>query len=294
MSLTPACAICGSAERAVLYEGPIRTGGFGQVSARSHTVFACAGCGAGHLAVDPVDYDSGDYRTRVDGSDVAQDFHRIHDGEQALKLAKVGTGHLRDAVLMDVGCGGGSFLDLVKGMCRTTLGIEPTPSLRAALTAKGHRAFPYCHDVSKDWEERVDVAVSFSVIEHLPQPVAFLREIGRLLKPGGRLVVSTPNRRDWLLEALPDDYPRFFYRAVHAWYFDAASLAGLLTVAGFVDATVTFHHRYDLSNAILWLRDKRPTGLGALAFSAPGDGVFRGMLEASGRADYLYAFARKP
>ena len=288
------CAICGSAERAVLYQGPIRTGGFGQISADSHTVRVCGGCGAGHLGIDAVDYESGDYRVRVDGSDVAEDFHRTHDGDQALKLAKVGTSGLRDAVVMDVGCGAGSFLDLVKGMCKTTIGIEPTPSLRAAVTAKGHRAFPYCHDVGKEWEEQVDLAVSFSVIEHVLDPAALLREIGRLLKPGGRLVLSTPNLRDWLLEALPEEYSRFFYRAVHAWYFDAASLTRLLTIAGFVEPTVTFHNRYDLSNAILWLRDKRPTGLGALAFAAPGDAVFRGMLEASGRADYLYAFARKP
>ena len=294
MAAAAACAICGSAQRAVLYEGPIRTGGFGQVSAQTYTVFVCAGCGAGHLAIDPVDYESGDYRLRVDGSDVAEDFHRTHDGEQALKLQMMGTGGLREAVVMDVGCGGGSFLDLVKGMCRTTIGIEPTPSLRAAVTAKGHRAFPYCHDVGKEWDEQVDVAVSFSVIEHVPDPAALLREVRRLLKPGGRLVVSTPNRRDWLLEALPEEYPRFFYRAVHAWYLDAGALTRLLTIAGFVEPRVTFHHRYDLSNAILWLRDKRPTGLGALAFAAPGDGVFRGMLEASGRTDYLYAFARKP
>ena len=48
------------------------------------------------------------------------------------------------------------------------------------------------------------------------------------------------------------------------------------------------------SNAVLWLRDRRPTGLGKLEALAPsGDALFRSLLETSGRADYLYARCRK-
>jgi len=44
---------------------------------------------------------------------------------------------------------------------------------------------------------------------------------------------------------------------------------------------------------VLWLRDRRPTGLGALPILGEGDAVYRALLESSGRADYLYAAARK-
>ncbi len=282
------CKICGFAEHDILYRGPIRVGRFGQLSAESHTVWRCGGCWAGYLPAPEADYVSGEYRILVDGSDTAEDFYRLHDGEQAEKLRLLGTGGLRGSVVMDVGCGAGSFLDLVKGLCRLTIGIEPTASLRQAVVAKGHVAFPYCSDVAAEWEGRVDVAALFSVIEHVDDPRGLLKDIRRLLRPGGRLLLSTPNRRDWLLDVLPDDYASFFYRLVHTWYFDADALRRLVELAGFAQASVVYSHRFDLSNAVLWLREKRPTGLGKLDVPDSADSIFRATLEASGRADYLY------
>jgi len=284
----PACKICGSVDQAVLYHGLVRAGRFGQFNAQPQTVWRCGGCGSGYLPAQMVNYESAEYRTLVDGSDAPEDFYRLHDGEQADKLRMLGTGNLRNTVLMDVGCGAGSFLDLVKGFCQTTIGVEPTPSLREAIVKKGRMAFPYCHEVPDIWKGQVDVAVSFSVIEHLEDPLGLLKDIRRLLKPGGRLLISTPNRKDWLLELLPDEYARFFYRTVHTWYFDAEALSKLVYLAGFVEPSVSYVHRYDMSNAVLWLRDKRPTGLGALKVGALENALFSSMLEATGRADYLY------
>ena len=287
------CGVCGGKDHDVLYHGPIRIGRFGSYSQRPRTVWRCLQCGAGRLPLASVDYESSEYRTLVDGTDTVVGFRRSHDGEQAEKLRILGTEDLRDRVCMDVGCGGGSFLDLIKGFARTTIGIEPTASLRSALAAGKHLAFPYCADVPEEWSGRVDVAVAFSILEHVEDPVGLLRDIHRLLAPGGRLLVSTPNRNDLLLELLPEDYPRFFYRVVHLWYFEAASLTALLHRAGFTDVTVRHVHRFDVSNAVLWLRDKRPTGLGALASTRDADTVYRGLLENSGRADYVYALSRK-
>jgi SAM-dependent methyltransferase len=287
------CRVCHGKNHEVLYHGPIRVGPFGSYSREPRTIWRCLDCGAGHLPMAAVDYESSEYRTLVDGSDTVEGFRHLHDGEQAEKLRILGSEGLRGRVCMDVGCGGGAFLDLLRGLAGTTIGIEPTASLRSALAANGHLAFPYCTDVPEEWSERIDVAVAFSLLEHVEDPAGLLRDIHRLLAPKGRLLLSTPNRNDVLLQLLPEDYARFFYRIVHLWYFDAESLIALVRAAGFTDVAVRYVHRFDLSNAVLWLRDRRPTGLGALTSTREADGLFRAVLETNGRADYLYCSARK-
>ena len=268
-------------------------GRFGNLSPAVETVLRCGGCGAGYLAPSSsVDYESESYRELVDGSGSPERFYDLHDGEQAHKLAILGTAELRHKIVADIGCGAGSFLDLVKGVASATLAIEPTRAFHPVLAAKGHEVFSYCEEVARDWHGRVDTAVCFSVVEHVPDPVALLGDVRRLLRPGGELLLSTPNLDDWMLELLPEDYGAFFFRAVHSWYFDAASLRRLATAAGFAECAVESVHRFDLSNALLWLRDRRPSGLGAVPVAPPVDAAFQKWLETSGRADYLYARLR--
>lgn len=284
------CSICSADQWSPHYRGPIRVGKFGSLSREPHTIWRCGGCGADWLEGATLDYESDDYRQLVDGAAGVETFHRTHDGEQAHKLELLGTGSLRGKVVADFGAGGGSFLDLVGGLARATLAIEPTASFHPALRAGGHVVFPYGSDVPAEWHGQVDLAVCFSVVEHVEHPLQLFQEIRALLKPGGRALVSTPNRDDWLLQLLPQDYASFFYRQVHRWYFDAPSLAALARRAGFKDARPFHAHRFDVSNFLLWLRDRRPSGLGKVDVPPALQAAFAPALEQSGRADYLYAW----
>ncbi len=287
---THICRICQGADWEELYRGLIRQGRFGNSTSTDRLVYRCKVCDSGWLEGTPVDYESDAYRESVDEGAGVADFHRAHDGEQAEKLALLGTNQLRGHCIMDIGCGAGSFLDLMRGMAGATVAVEPMRAYHATLQAHGHAVFPYTSEVSREWQGKVDLATCFSVIEHLEDPVRVLAEIRGLLAPGGRLLVSTPNRHDWLLELLPVDYPKFFYRVVHRWYFSAESLRRLGAAAGFARVEPFFHHRFDLGNFLLWLRDRRPSGRGKVPAEPVLDASFRASLCASGRSDYLYAW----
>ena len=287
------CRLCGGQPWSLLFEGPIRQGKFGNLTALPKRVIQCGGCGAGMLeGAGGVDYTSSEYRDLVDGDASPEHYHALHDAEQAEKLRLLGTDKIRGKVVADIGCGAGSFLDLVKGMAAATVGIEPTRSYHDTVRSKGHSVFPYCTDATGEWRGRVDVAVCFSVIEHVEDPVAFLREARALLRPGGSMMISTPNLRDWLLELLPTEYGAFFYRTVHIWYFDAPSLERLARTAGFSSSEIRSVHRFDLSNTLLWLRDRRPTGVGTVPVNPLVNAAYVEWLESEGRADYLYATLR--
>ncbi|MGB0670759.1 MAG: methyltransferase domain-containing protein, partial [Rhodospirillales bacterium] len=131
---------------------------------------------------------------------------------------------------------------------------------------------------------------SIQVIEHVADPVGFLRDAGRLLrKDSGRLFITTPNRRDFLMKALPDIYPAFFYRRAHRWYFDNASLARCAAKAGLKVEVTGALQRYGLSNTLLWMRDGRPSGGAVLPGIDEGaDSYWKTYLEQSGTAEMLF------
>ena len=287
------CRICGVSDWEILYRGPIRTGKFGEYSKENHVVWKCSKCQSGFISRTPLNYEKSDYREMVDDSDLPRHSYKLHDKEQADKLTILGTENIRGKIIVDVGCGVGSFLDVIKGFASKTIAIEPTESFHHELEAKGHVTYSYCKDSLKDWSEAVDIVVSFAVLEHIEDPLAILNEIKSLLKPDGLLLISTPNADDWLLEFLPGIYDRFFYRYVHAWYFNRESIQYLSQRAGFKETEIFFKQRYDISNALHWVRDNTPTGTGKFKLLQGMDSTYMQLIESLGRSDYIYAFFRK-
>lgn len=286
------CPICGSPHLDVVYHGPIRMGRFGERSAQSYSIPLCRGCDAAWLEERFFDYAQPAYREQVDDGASIEAYRRIHDRDQARALVEVGTDALRDRVVADIGCGGGAFLDSVKGFATRTVAIEPARFYHDALRAKGHDPYDCLDQALVEHVGRVDLAVCLSVIEHVEDPVILLKQARRLLKPGGRLVLSTPNRADWLLQLLPAEYGEFFYRAAHRWYLTAPSLREVAARAGFKTIEIRHRHRFGLSNFMLWLRDRCPTGQDAVAVPPVLNAAFIGSMNASGLADYLYADLR--
>jgi SAM-dependent methyltransferase len=101
----------------------------------------------------------------------------------------------------------------------------------------------------------------FHVFEHLDDPLASLRLIGRALRPGGRLVVEVPHARDFLLSfADLDAFKQFTFWSEHLILHTRRSLEVFLRAAGFVDVIVEGFQRYPLANHLHWLAKGQPGG----------------------------------
>jgi len=93
--------------------------------------------------------------------------------------------------VLDIGCGDGAFLKRAAHVGWEAWGVEPDAKAAASLSGfkvlQGSLPNVPLPDASFDY-----ITLSH-VIEHLHDPVAALKEIHRLLKPGGRVWIATPN-----------------------------------------------------------------------------------------------------
>jgi 2-polyprenyl-3-methyl-5-hydroxy-6-metoxy-1,4-benzoquinol methylase len=129
--------------------------------------------------------DPADRALRSGGTSETAIYEMIAD---ALRHAGVTTGKL-----LDIGCGSGNLYPFVRDRFSSYVGVDLVR----------YDSFP----AGADWVEAnldqlplplaaqcADVVVAVEVIEHLENPRAFMREIVRLAKHGGMVVVTTPNQ----------------------------------------------------------------------------------------------------
>lgn len=101
-----------------------------------------------------------------------------------------------DREVLEAGCGEGYGADLIAAVARRVIGLDYD---EAAVAHVGVR-YPRVQVMRGNLAElplpdhAVDVVVNFQVIEHLWDQAQFITECARVLRPGGLLMVSTPNR----------------------------------------------------------------------------------------------------
>lgn len=282
------CRLCGSTQLSLVYDGPIRAGGADSDTVDGYRVFGCARCGVEFLDPFPADteayYQGEQYWIDHHGPvDVAK-LQVKHGPEQMRWFAEVDPDNLRGKRLGDFGCGVGIFLDMAKGVAAETVGVDLAEHFKAHLDASGHR---FAGKAAELEAGSLDVAVSFDTLEHVPDAAPFLKDIWRILGPGGQVFIGVPNQRDFLKKLVPDYLP-FFYHLSHLYYFSEKALRFALTEAGFKDIRANYVHKYDLMNMLVWARDRKGIGTkGSEIFDQITEDDFRGDLERQGIASHV-------
>ncbi len=104
-----------------------------------------------------------------------------------------------DDVVLDTPCGSGYGSLLLTEKSKKVYGIDIfPPAIEHAneLFSNENNCFFVCdmQDMSMFKDSYFDVIVSFEGIEHIKDPDKFLQEVKRVLKPEGRLIISTPRK----------------------------------------------------------------------------------------------------
>lgn len=133
-------------------------------------------------------------------------------------------------ILLDVGCGGGAFVPFARRQGFNAYGIDFShDAIDAARRRYSRETFfmGTLSDVHRLFPHLLDVVTFFEVLEHVESPAAFLRQVHDVLRPGGFIVMSTPNRARWPIREF-GDYPPH-----HLTRWSERSLRQVLEQAGF-------------------------------------------------------------
>lgn len=166
-------------------------------------------------------YESGLYRTQLDAP-------AINDRRAQLRLEEI-LPFCRAGRWLDVGCSEGDFVATAR---RRGLDVEGIDLSEAAAARARARGLPVSCSTVADHRPPAayETVTAFDVIEHVPDPLAFMASIWSLLLPGGTVVLTTPDlsslsrlmmRRRWY----------FYIPEEHLFYFRRDSLARLLARA---------------------------------------------------------------
>jgi len=208
-----------------------------ELSLGEWTIERCGGCGLRVLAPEPPDEQLID--VFEDGS--------IYGGALDLETELLARSEAslvalerlrRPGSLLDVGFGPGFLLEAARRRGWRSTGVDPSPFSVARARERGL-------DVHQGLLEDLhlpagsfDAITLMQVIEHVVDPHALLSECMRLLRPGGALVVATPNPVSLLARVKREGF-NYWIPPVHCVWYTPRALRRVLRRAGYRPARVT-------------------------------------------------------
>jgi SAM-dependent methyltransferase len=134
--------------------------------------------------------------------------------------------------VLDVGCATGALLGFLQERGWKTTGVEISPSAEYARTKRGIAVTGKSLEDSRFPDDSFDIALASHLVEHLNGPGAFLRELWRVMRPGARLLVTTPNIDGFQARLFKSRWRSAIFD--HLYLFSARTFREMLKAAGFV------------------------------------------------------------
>jgi SAM-dependent methyltransferase len=133
--------------------------------------------------------------------------------------------------LLEIGCNAGYALSAFQTHGWMVAGVEINAPTRA--DARQRLDAPIYESLEQIPEyETYDVVIMSHVLEHVIDPIGFLRQVLRRIKPGGVIYIKVPNFGSYTVRYIVRERWPSFLPLQHVWYFDAQSLEGLLRAVG--------------------------------------------------------------
>jgi SAM-dependent methyltransferase len=133
--------------------------------------------------------------------------------------------------VLDLGCATGALLEKLRDRGWVCAGVEISPSAEYARHERGLDVRQTSLEETRFSDESFDLVLASHLIEHLNDPAAFVREVRRVLAPGGRFLVTTPNIAGFQARLFRGRWRSAIFD--HLYLFSIKTLSALLRQSGF-------------------------------------------------------------
>src|SRR2546423_6286058 len=239
----PPCPLCRSERREFIYE-----------LAQGHRLARCQDCGVQYLyprltedTIQRVYQDA----TYFQGGKSGYADTSYFEQEAALRatfkrlLRNLQDRGMTGGDLLEVGCGYGYLLDEARPYFSRRVGTELAPQAASQARQTGADVFVGGAEQLSS-ADSFDCVLAIQVIEHIYDPVGFMKQLVTHVKPGGYFVLATPDIGGALRWAMGRSWPSFKVPE-HVVYFDYHSLRRLMSEAGLADISrLPYPHAFPL------------------------------------------------
>ncbi|HQZ24532.1 MAG TPA: class I SAM-dependent methyltransferase [Flavobacterium sp.] len=167
-------------------------------------------------------YESEDYISHTDNkrSLFEKLYHFIKNIALKNKLNLINSLQPNKGRILDIGTGTGDFLSVAKNDGWQTIGVEPNERAKSIAIKKG---ISFVEQTSELENHSFDVISMWHVLEHVPDLDKQIKELKRLLKPTGTLIIAVPNFKSFDAK----HYGKFwaaFDVPIHFWHFSKTAI----------------------------------------------------------------------
>lgn len=175
----------------------------------------------------PSYYESEDYISHTDGRRTLFEklYHFIKGIALKKKLNLVNSLSTKGSIL-DIGAGTGEFLLTCKNDGWHVTGIEPSERAKQIAHQKG---IGMEESLANLTDHSFDVITMWHVLEHVPNLEQQLKELKRLLKPNGVLLVAVPNYKSYDAKVY-QEYWAAYDVPIHLWHFSKNAISKLFAL----------------------------------------------------------------
>lgn len=155
---------------------------------------------------------------------------RINSFKESIKFVE--ENYPNKGKILDIGTSAGFFLKAAKDNGWKCYGVEPNRI--SALRARKEYQLDVREGVLREVKFKdnfFDVVTLWDVLEHMTDPSSELKEVYRILKPGGMVVINYPDMGSFLAKITASKW--WFIFSVHLFYFDQSSIKKILSKNGF-------------------------------------------------------------